>query len=114
MGCGSMGKSGSGQSSTLRSASAPANTGPRAPRERYKKLVIKAVIPAIKACKPRPEGHTTFVQQDGATPHTKVGIMEAIEEAVGGDIVIETQPANSPDLNVNDRGFFHSIQHLKE
>ncbi|CAM9865112.1 unnamed protein product [Discosporangium mesarthrocarpum] len=29
--------------------------------------------------------------------------------AVGGNIVIETQPANSPDLNVNDLGFFHSI-----
>ncbi|CAM9294066.1 unnamed protein product [Discosporangium mesarthrocarpum] len=40
--------------------------------------------------------------------------MEVIEEAVGGDIVIETQPANSPDLNINDVGFFHSIQQLKE
>ncbi|CAM9414291.1 unnamed protein product [Discosporangium mesarthrocarpum] len=82
--------------------------------ERYKKLMIEAVIPAIKACMPRPEGHTIFVQQDGATPHTKVGIMGPIEEAVGGDIVIETQPANSPDLHVNDLGFFHSIQQLKE
>ncbi|CAN0494001.1 unnamed protein product, partial [Discosporangium mesarthrocarpum] len=27
---------------------------------------------------------------------------------------LETQPANSPDLNVNDLGFFHSIQQLKE
>ncbi|CAN0371164.1 unnamed protein product, partial [Discosporangium mesarthrocarpum] len=26
----------------------------------------------------------------------------------------ETQSANSPDLNVNDLGFFHSIQQLKE
>ncbi|CAN0329591.1 unnamed protein product, partial [Discosporangium mesarthrocarpum] len=40
--------------------------------------------------------------------------MEAIEGAVGGDIVIDTQPANSPDLSVNDLGFFHSIQQLKE
>ncbi|CAN0236203.1 unnamed protein product, partial [Discosporangium mesarthrocarpum] len=29
-------------------------------------------------------------------------------------IMLETQPANSPDLNVNDLGFFHSIQQLKE
>ncbi|CAM9339016.1 unnamed protein product [Discosporangium mesarthrocarpum] len=70
--------------------------------ERYKKLMIEAAIPAIKACMPRPEGHT------------KVGIMKAIEEPVGGDIVIETQPANSPDLNVNDLGLFHSIQQLKK
>ncbi|CAN0270525.1 unnamed protein product [Discosporangium mesarthrocarpum] len=85
--------------------------------ERYKKLMIEAVIPATKpakACMPRPEGHTIFVQQGGATPHTKVGITEAIEETVGGDTVIETQPANSPDLNVSDLGFFHSIQQLKE
>ncbi|CAN0440555.1 unnamed protein product, partial [Discosporangium mesarthrocarpum] len=27
---------------------------------------------------------------------------------------LETQPANSPDLNVNDLGFFHSIQQVKE
>ncbi|CAM9676296.1 unnamed protein product [Choristocarpus tenellus] len=82
--------------------------------ERYKKLVIKHVILAIKACMPRPEGYTTFVQQDRAKPHTNEGIMEAIEEASGDDIVIETQPVNSSDLNVNNLGFFHSIQQLKE
>ncbi|CAN0498166.1 unnamed protein product, partial [Discosporangium mesarthrocarpum] len=32
----------------------------------------------------------------------------------GDSIILETQPANSPDLNVNDLGFFHSIQQLKE
>ncbi|CAM9507935.1 unnamed protein product [Discosporangium mesarthrocarpum] len=58
--------------------------------ERYKKLMIEEVIPVIKACMPRPEGHTIFMQQDGATPHTKVGIMEAIEEGAGSDIIIET------------------------
>ncbi|CAM9380024.1 unnamed protein product [Discosporangium mesarthrocarpum] len=62
---------------------------------------------------PRPEVHNILVQQDGAKLHTKVGIMEAIEEAAGGDIVIETQPAKLPDLNVSDLGFFHSIQQLK-
>ncbi|CAM9463790.1 unnamed protein product [Discosporangium mesarthrocarpum] len=82
--------------------------------ERYMKLMIKEVIPAIKACMPRMEGHTIFVQQDGAKPHTKVGIMGATEEAAGADIVIEAQPANSPDLSVNDLKFFHSIQQLKE
>ncbi|CAN0366189.1 unnamed protein product [Discosporangium mesarthrocarpum] len=40
--------------------------------------------------------------------------MEATQAKVGDSIVLETQPDNSPDLNVNDLGFFHSIQQLKE
>ncbi|CAN0475170.1 unnamed protein product [Discosporangium mesarthrocarpum] len=42
------------------------------------------------------------------------GVMEAIQAKAGDSIILETQPANSPDLNVNDLGFFHSIQQLKE
>ncbi|CAN0445670.1 unnamed protein product, partial [Discosporangium mesarthrocarpum] len=82
--------------------------------ERYKELMIDKVIPAIKARIPRPPGHTIFVQQDGAKPHTGGGVMEAIQAKAGDDIILETQPANSPDLNVNDLGFFNSIQQLKE
>ncbi|CAM9150777.1 unnamed protein product, partial [Discosporangium mesarthrocarpum] len=81
--------------------------------ERYKNLMIKEVIPTIKARMPRLPGHTIFVLQDGAKPHTGKGIMEAIQDAAG-DITQETQPANSPDLNVNDFDFYHSIQQLKE
>ncbi|CAM9734348.1 unnamed protein product, partial [Discosporangium mesarthrocarpum] len=40
--------------------------------------------------------------------------MEAIQIEAGNSIILETQPSNSPDLNVNDLGFFHSIQQLKE
>ncbi|CAM9572425.1 unnamed protein product, partial [Discosporangium mesarthrocarpum] len=40
--------------------------------------------------------------------------MEAIQAKAGDSIILETQPVNSPDLNVNDLGFFHSIQQLKE
>ncbi|CAM9818196.1 unnamed protein product [Choristocarpus tenellus] len=83
-------------------------------RETYKKPMIKGVIPAIKFYRPRLEGQTIFVQEDRAKLHTNRGIMEVIEEATGEDIVIETQPANSPDLNIIDLGFFHSIQQLKE
>ncbi|CAM9544573.1 unnamed protein product, partial [Choristocarpus tenellus] len=82
--------------------------------KRYKKLMIEDVIPAIKALMPSPEGHTAFMQQDRAKPHTKGGIVEGIEEAVGDNIAIETHPANSTDLNVNDLGFFHSIELLRE
>ncbi|CAM9969136.1 unnamed protein product, partial [Discosporangium mesarthrocarpum] len=42
------------------------------------------------------------------------GVMEAIQAKAGDSIILETQPANSPDLNVNDLGFFHSNQQLKE
>ncbi|CAN0013385.1 unnamed protein product [Discosporangium mesarthrocarpum] len=82
--------------------------------ERYNELMIDKAIPAIKARMPRPPGHTIFVQQDGAKPHTGGGVMEAIQAKAGNSIILETQPANSPDLNVNDLGFFHSIQQLKE
>ncbi|CAN0499486.1 unnamed protein product [Discosporangium mesarthrocarpum] len=40
--------------------------------------------------------------------------MEAIQAKAGDSIIQETQPANSPDLSVNDLGFFHSIQQLRE
>ncbi|CAM9874669.1 unnamed protein product [Discosporangium mesarthrocarpum] len=40
--------------------------------------------------------------------------MEAIQAKAGDSIILETQPANSPDLNAKDIGFFHSIQQLKE
>ncbi|CAN0006878.1 unnamed protein product, partial [Discosporangium mesarthrocarpum] len=68
--------------------------------ERDKNLVIK-VIPAIKARMPRPPGHTMFAQHNGAKLH-----MEHHTE--------KKQPTNSPDLNVNDLGFSHSIQQPKE
>ncbi|CAN0494988.1 unnamed protein product, partial [Discosporangium mesarthrocarpum] len=82
--------------------------------ERHKELMIDKIIPAIKARMPRPPGHTIFVQRDGAKPRTGGGVMEAIQAKAGDSIILETQPANSPDLNVNDLGFFHSIQQLKE
>ncbi|CAM9619702.1 unnamed protein product, partial [Discosporangium mesarthrocarpum] len=40
--------------------------------------------------------------------------MEAIQAKAGDSIILETQPANSPDLNVNDLGFFHPIQQVNE
>ncbi|CAN0424751.1 unnamed protein product [Discosporangium mesarthrocarpum] len=69
--------------------------------ERYKELMIDKVIPSIKARMPRSPGHTIFVHQDGAKPHTGGGGMEAIQARAGDNIILETQPANSPDLNVN-------------
>ncbi|CAM9807864.1 unnamed protein product [Discosporangium mesarthrocarpum] len=58
--------------------------------ERYKELMIDKVIPAIKARMPRPPGHTIFVQQDDAKPHTGGGLMEAIQAKAGDSIILET------------------------
>ncbi|CAM9203140.1 unnamed protein product [Discosporangium mesarthrocarpum] len=74
--------------------------------ERYKEFMIDKVIATIKARMPRPPGHMIIVRRDGAKPHTGGG--------VGDSTILETQPANSPDLNVNDLGFFYSIQQVKE
>ncbi|CAM9686878.1 unnamed protein product [Discosporangium mesarthrocarpum] len=41
--------------------------------ERYKELMIDKIISVIKARMPRPPGHTIFVQQNGAKPHTGGG-----------------------------------------
>ncbi|CAN0497973.1 unnamed protein product [Discosporangium mesarthrocarpum] len=82
--------------------------------ERHKEPMIDKVMPAIKARMPRPPGHTIFVQQNGAKPHTAGGVMEEIQAKAGDSIILETQPDNSPDLSVNNLGFFHSIQQLKE
>ncbi|CAM9988039.1 unnamed protein product [Discosporangium mesarthrocarpum] len=78
-------------------------------REKYKKIMVDEVIAAIKAKMPRPPGHTIFVEQDGAKPHTKKGVMETIQAEAGKSIILKTQPFNSHLLNVNDLGFFHFI-----
>ncbi|CAN0512256.1 unnamed protein product, partial [Discosporangium mesarthrocarpum] len=82
--------------------------------KRYKQLMVDKVIPPIKARRPRPPGHTIFVQQNGAKPHTGGGGMETFQAKAWDSIILETQPANSPALNVNDLGISHSIQQLKE
>ncbi|CAN0479805.1 unnamed protein product [Discosporangium mesarthrocarpum] len=56
--------------------------------ERYKELMIDEVIPAIKARMPTPPGHTIFVQQDSAKPHTGRGAMEAIQAKAGDGIIL--------------------------
>jgi len=53
------------------------------------------------------------VQQDGASPHTGKGNPEILNSAGMGHgwlVELVTQPAQSPDLNVNDLGFFASLK----
>ncbi|CAM9841295.1 unnamed protein product [Discosporangium mesarthrocarpum] len=82
--------------------------------KRYKKLMNEEVIPVINSRMPRLPGRTIFVQQGGAEQQYGKGVMEAIQGAAGDDIILKTQPPNTLNLEVNDLGFFHSIQQLKE
>jgi hypothetical protein len=58
-------------------------------------------------------GEDVIVQQDGALAHTGKGNVEKInnlDHENGWNIEVVTQPAQSPDLNINDLGFFRSMK----
>jgi hypothetical protein len=75
--------------------------------------LITKVLPAIVAKWPREaRGETIWIQQDNTRTHIDPND-EAFCHAVHQtrlDIRIFNQPANSPDLNVLDLGFFASLQ----
>ena len=73
--------------------------------------MIKKVMPAIKE---KVGTGPITIQQDGAMPHTAGGLMQRIARTVehkyGMELTIETQPAQSPDLNLSDISNFASLQ----
>jgi hypothetical protein len=77
--------------------------------------LINKVLDAIDRRWPRElRGQTIYIQQDNAPSHVPVND-EEFKTAVartGLDIQLINQPANSPDLNVLDLGFFNSLQSL--
>ncbi|CAM9338776.1 unnamed protein product, partial [Scytosiphon promiscuus] len=91
-------------------------------KETYKKMLIEHVIPDIKRRFPRPplgaspEQRIVYIQQDNARPHL-VNDDPDLNEALssdGWDLRLINQPANSPDTNILDLGFFNSIQSLQD
>lgn len=79
----------------------------------YEDYMIHKVFPAIRAKMGHAPGKCIRVQQDGARPHTAgglVGRLEAAGSINGFTISIETQPAQSPDLNLCDLSIFASLQ----
>lgn len=80
-----------------------------------KDMMINNIIPAIKTKWPPSSSKTIYFQQDNARPHVKASDPDFIQAATsdGFNIMIQNQPANSPDLNVLDLGFFNSIQSLQ-
>jgi len=90
-------------------------------RDKYREIMLNEVVPAIQAKFPTCEQArygTIYIQQDGAPSHIitrndddlwyeemeQLGLLESI--------VLVTQPANSPDVNINDLGFFNALQSM--
>ena len=78
--------------------------------------MIYHVLPAIISKFPMVylEKHGVNIQQDGAKAHIPDNDPEWLEavEQYGLKIKLNVQPANLPDLNINDLSFFWSIQFL--
>ncbi|XP_074292091.1 uncharacterized protein LOC141618934 [Silene latifolia] len=79
-----------------------------------RECIIEQVIPAIKAKWPEGASKNIFIQQDNARPHIKNNdqAFMAVANSEGFNIQLTFQPPNSPDLNVNDLGYFRALQSL--
>ncbi|OMP04778.1 hypothetical protein COLO4_09308 [Corchorus olitorius] len=85
-------------------------------RDVIKKVLLEQVLPAIRAKWPREDSRKPiFIQQDNARTHVRPNDADFLEAAKedGFDIQLRNQPANSPDLNVLDLGFFNAMQALQ-
>ena len=80
-------------------------------RDRYRRMLIEKVIPAIRAKWPDRNRRIT-IQQDGASSHIADTDREFREHARQGvwNIQLVTQSAKSPDVNVLDLSFFRALQ----
>ncbi|XP_074314285.1 uncharacterized protein LOC141649494 [Silene latifolia] len=90
---------------------------PSVTREVIRNFLIEKVVPAIKATWPIEDmGSTIFIQQDNARTHIDPNDPEfrRVASQDGFDIRLMCQPANSPDLNILDLGFFSAIQSLQQ
>lgn len=84
----------------------------------YRKILMDQVVPAIMESWPQTDWNdpnfVIKVQQDGAKSHIGENDehwLEYLEDlGLHNKIKLYTQPANSPDTNINDLGFFVSLQ----
>ncbi|CAM9420748.1 unnamed protein product [Discosporangium mesarthrocarpum] len=82
--------------------------------ERYKELMIDKASPqSRRECLDHQVTRSSCSRMVQSRTRGGGG-MEAIQAKAGDSIILETQPANSPDLNVNDLRFLHSIQQLED
>ncbi|GMF34054.1 unnamed protein product [Phytophthora fragariaefolia] len=85
-------------------------------RKTSRRMLIDNLIPAIKARWPQNQKHMHIrLQQDNARPHVDEDDTLVLSAGCsdGWTITLSNQPAQSPDLNSLDLGFFSSIQSLQ-
>lgn len=79
---------------------------------RYFDMMSKKVFPKIAKAFAGTGICHVVVQQDGARPHTGkdvVGRLNELGKKMSPSIEVRTQPAQSPDLNVNDLALFRAL-----
>ena len=84
--------------------------------EIYKQMILEKVFPAIKENWPSGySSETIWINEDNCRCHPEATriVLQDVAAMDGWDIRGRPQPPNSPDLNVLDLGFFHSIQSLQ-
>ena len=80
--------------------------------ELYFKMMETKVFPAIGRARWPAGTQVVVVQQDGARPHTGKQVVERLNEVgrtYSPRIEVRTQPAQSPDMNVNDLALFRAL-----
>ena len=82
--------------------------------EEWANKMTKFVFPAIR--RKMPWLNEVVVQYSNARPHTKKSIKTQLESAArnkrgeqGMKLILSPQPPQSPDLNLNDLGFYSSF-----
>ena len=89
-------------------------------KDKYRELLLEKVVPAIVEKWPRRDwNNNRFIirmQQDGAKSHihpTDEAFLAGLAAlGVENKLLLYTQPANSPDTNINDLGFFCALQSM--
>ncbi|XP_042036579.1 uncharacterized protein LOC121782691 [Salvia splendens] len=89
---------------------------PSVNKEAMRECLLNQIIPAIKAKWPANASKEIYIQQDNAKPHlnSSDSQFEALASSNGFKFHLISQPANSPDANVLDLGFFRAIQSLQD
>ncbi|XP_062208383.1 uncharacterized protein LOC133909852 [Phragmites australis] len=85
-------------------------------KEVTRTFLIEKVLPVIRAKWPCEDANKPiYIQQDNARPHIAPNDKLFCDAAKqdGFDIRLICQPANSPDFNILDLGFFNSIQSIQ-
>jgi hypothetical protein len=106
--------------SKYRPAGAPVWENESVDRDTYRQYMLDKVIPAILEKFPMRilQNGGVKIQQDGAKSHIPdndkewLDAIQSIYDEYKLKIQIYTQPAQSPNTNINDLAFFRSIQTL--